>query len=405
MMAFSTGRKLHILIVPSWYKTPLTPVQGTFFDEQARAIQSEGHTVGIIYPEYVPPTDKISLRIDHPYDFYVDNGIPTFYLKSSSGIPKLKKLSLHRFNLDVESVFEDYISNFGIPDIIHAHSIFHAGVCASFIAKKHGIPFVITEHLSSFLVDYNNSKSDLEMSKKIFLKADAALIVSNNFRIDMERKLDLPDGTFRVVHNLVSDIFLQGFVQKKWDHTAPFELFTNSFLLPRKNVSLIIEAVKILKDRGKNIRLSIGGDGPEEQKLKSLVKNLGLEATVSFKGKLFRNEVKQAIDDCHCFVLASKYETFGVVLIESLACGRPVVITDSGGPKDFITPEQGVIIGKHDASEMADAIEYVMNNYDSYDQQKIVDYCREKFEKKKITGEILSVYRKVLSARLGRWCS
>lgn len=405
MMTFSNGKKLHILIMPSWYKTPSTPVQGTFFDEQARAIQSEGNAVGIIYPEYVPPTDKISLRIDHPYDFYVDNGIPTFYLKSSSGIPKLKKLSLHRFNLDVESVFEDYISNFGMPDIIHAHSVFHAGVCASFISKKYGIPFVITEHLSSFLIDYNNSKSDLEMSKKIFLQADAALIVSNNFRLDMEKKLNLPDGTFKVVHNLVSDIFLHNFVQKKWDNTQPFELFTNSFLLPRKNVSLIIDAVKILHDRGVNVRLSIGGDGPEEHKLKSYVKNLGLESIISFRGKLFRNEVKQAIDECHCFVLASKYETFGVVLIESLACGRPVVITDSGGPRDFITPEHGVVIENHDPVEMADAINHVMKHYGNYDQQKMVDYCRERFEKKKITGEILSVYRKVLSARLGRWCS
>jgi hypothetical protein len=59
MTTFSTGKKLHILIIPSWYKTPSTPVQGTFFDEQARALQNEGHAVGIIYPEYIPPKDKI----------------------------------------------------------------------------------------------------------------------------------------------------------------------------------------------------------------------------------------------------------------------------------------------------------------------------------------------------------
>ena len=221
----------------------------------------------------------------------------------------------------------------------------------------------------------------------------------------MERKLNLPAHTFRVIHNLVSDIFLKRFTPKSWNGTGTFELFTNSFLLPRKNVTLIIDAVKLLRDRGRNVRLSIGGDGPEENKLEAYVKAQNLQNAVNFRGKLYRKEVKQALDACHCFVLASKYETFGVVLIESLACGRPVVITDSGGPRDFITEEHGVVIEKHEAAYLAEAIGHVMDHYNSYDQQKMVDYCREKFDKKKITGEILSVYRKVLAARMGHWCS
>lgn len=66
--------------------------------------------------------------------------------------------------------------------------------------------------------------------------------------------------------------------------------------------------------------------------LREYVKFLGLESKIHFTGKLWRDEVKTEIDKSHAFVLASQYETFGVVLIESLACGRPVVCTDSEDP-------------------------------------------------------------------------
>jgi L-malate glycosyltransferase len=397
MSTDSRNKKLHVLIIPSWYKTPETPVLGTFFEEQARALQLMGHTTGILYPEYIPPSDFRSLSSDKEYDFYVDKGIPTFNIKTFVGVPKMRRLSYARFSRAVDRVFEDYVTNFGMPDIIHAHSVFHAGICALHIARKHQLPMVITEHLTAFLMGYINTKVDIEISRKVFTRASGAIIVSHNFKKDLEQKLELPHNTFRVIHNLVNDLFLDQFTEKTWAPGDPFVFFTNSFLLPRKNIGLLIDSVKILAVKGLPVYLRIGGEGPEEDILREHVAKLELSDRVTFTGKLFRHEVKKELDDCHCFILGSQYETFGVVLIESLACGRPVVTTDSGGPRDFIKPEHGVIVEKHEPENVAAAMQHVMENYAGYDQHKLASYCRENFSQEKITSEIVSVYRSVLN--------
>ncbi len=389
-------RQLHILIIPSWYKSPETPVLGTFFEEQARALQKHGFKVGIIYPEYRPPGVLFSDENNEFIDFYVDNDIPTFNIRTTGGIPKFRKLSYIQFSRSVNKVFENYIDTFGRPDIIHAHSVFHAGIAGYYISKKHQIPMVITEHLTAFLMGYITNKTDINLSKEIFENSSASLIVSNNFRKDIENHLGIKPGTFKVIHNLVNDLFFNKFVPKEYIPGTEFRFFTNSFLLPRKNIPLIIEALKILLGQNHHVHLTIGGDGPEEENLKALVNQLGISNHVKFTGKLWREEVKQEIDNCHSFVLASQYETFGVVLIESLACGRPVVCTNSGGPLDFIHKEQGVIVNDHNAEALAAGMMQLMSGYNSYDQQAMIDYCFQNFNEKKIAGEIIGLYYDVL---------
>ncbi len=396
----SRNEKLHILIMPSWYKTPETPVLGTFFEEQARALQKEGFKVGVIYPEYTPPGALLSMENKEKVDFYMDKGIPTFHIRTPAGIPKLRRLSYRQYSKSVKNIFEEYITTFGMPDIIHAHSVFHAGIAGFHIAKTNKIPFVITEHLTAYLMGYITHKTDIEMACEIFEYADAAVIVSNNFRKDLETQLALKPGTFKVIHNLVNDLFLKNFIPKTYTPGEVFRFFTNSFLLPRKNIGLIIQAIKILKEKNRNVHLTIGGDGPEENTLMEHVKSLELSDNIKFTGKLWRDEVKQELDNCHSFVLASQYETFGVVLIESLACGRPVVTTNSGGPLDFIHPEHGIIVNDHNAQALAEGMEVVINSYDSFDQQNMVNYCRENFNEHKIAGAIISLYHSMRENRM-----
>ena len=392
--------KLHILIMPSWYKTPETPVLGTFFEEQARALQKEGFKVGIIYPEYTPPGELFSRENKERIDFYIDKGIPTFHIRTSAGIPKLRRLSYRQYSKSVRNVFDEYVTTFGVPDVIHAHSVFHAGIAGFHIAKTNKIPFIITEHLTAYLMGYINHKTDVEMACEIFDYADASVIVSNNFRKDLEKQLALKPNTFKVIHNLVNDLFFKSFTPKSYTPGETFYFFTNSFLLPRKNITLIINAIKFLIDKNLKVHLTIGGDGPEENLLQELVKKLDLQDHIRFTGKLWREEVKQELDKCHSFILASQYETFGVVLIESLACGRPVVTTNSGGPLDFIHEQQGVIINEHTIEGLAGGMEEVMDKYNSYNQQELVNYCRENFNEHKIASSIISLYYSIRENRI-----
>ncbi len=393
----SSSRGMHILIIPSWYKSITEPVLGTFFEEQARTLMKAGHKVGIIYPQFASVSSLFQKK-DEIVSFVDDNGLPTYSMVHQAYIPKMRKLSYRIFNEAVQRIYNKYTQKYGIPDIIHAHSIFHGGMAGYYIAKNNHLPFVITEHLTSFMTGDINHPEDIELSGEIFCNADAALIVSKNFKNDIENSLHLRNDTFKVIPNLVADIFFDDFKIKTYQNGETFVFFTNSFLLPRKNHKLIFNALEVLLKKGvKNFELRVGGDGPLRNSLQTIVKECGLDNYVKFLGALSRQQVKTEASNCHCFLLTSTYETFGVVLIESLASGRPVITTDSGGPRDFINSTNGIILKEQTPECLAEAMIQMMQNYKHYNQEQLSKDCRQLFSEQKIEGDIEQMYRKVLA--------
>lgn len=385
---------MHILLMPSWYKTKKEPFMGTFFEEQARALLKINYHAGILFAEYLPFSALFG-KVNLENDFYDDNGLPTFIFSMRTNIPKFRRLSYQSFCREVEKIFLAYVDKHGKPDVIHAHSVFYGGIAARYIAEKHRIPLVITEHLTSFIMGTISNEHDRSLAREIFKNADAALIVSRNFKRDLEIELELPDNVFQVVHNMVADLFFENFEPKAYQPGEPFVLFTNSFLLPRKNHKLIFDTMQVLKEKKINFMLRVGGDGPLRNDLERYAVQCGIEDQVVFLGGLKRSQVKEEINKSHAFLLASFYETFGVVLIECLASGRPVITTDSGGPRDFVDASNGIIVNEFSAIKLAHAIEVVASSYHRYDQKAISKRCREQFSEEKIAGQLAAVYHKV----------
>ncbi len=370
---------------------------GTFFEEQARGLLKAGHQAGIIYPEFVPFRNIFSDSV-LTSRMYEDNGLPTYYIPVQAMLPNVRRTGYRSFIRAVEKVFSEYTGRYGMPDVIHAHSVFYGGIAGFSIARKYNLPFVITEHLTSYIMGTITHKNDLQLARKIFCESQASLIVSHSFKKDLARILQLDDAVFNVVHNMVNDLFFEHRLNKSYSSDEPFVLFTNSFLLPRKNHKLIFQAISMLVKKKLNVKLLVGGDGELAPALRSLAEELEISHHIEFLGGLNRKQVKENIDRSHAFLLASFYETFGVVLIESLAAGRPVITTNSGGPEDIVTPENGIILKDFNAATMASAIEKMMAGYDKYNQKNISEDCYARFSEKKIISSLEAVYQKALSA-------
>lgn len=384
---------MHILLIPSWYKTEKEPYMGTFFEEQARGLMKAGHRVGILYPEFLSFGNLNLFNQESTLPIVVnDDGLITYYIKVQALMPNIRRFGYKSFNKAVEKVFLDYIQKNGMPDVIHAHSVFHGGIAGFYIAQKHRLPFVITEHLTSFIMGTITHKSDLKLARKIFSEAQVSLIVSNCFKKDLCRVLQLDEDVFMVLHNMVNDLFFENRIVKEYKPDEPFVLFTNSFLLPRKNHKLIFKAINLLNEKGVNVKLLVGGDGESADELKALADELNISRQIEFLGGLNRRQVKENIDRSHAFILASFYETFGVVLIESLAAGRPVITTNSGGPEDIVTPQNGIMLKDFNPATMATAIQKLMNQYDRYDQNKISEDCYARFGENKIISGLEKSY-------------
>jgi glycosyltransferase involved in cell wall biosynthesis len=241
--------------------------------------------------------------------------------------------------------------------------------------------------------------TDLEIARGIFDYADSSITVSASYANDIQTALNLESNTFRIIPNMAGEQFCN-VTPVTYKQGETFRFFTNSFLVPRKNIQLGMDALKILAGKNIPVHLIVGGDGPLLQTLMEYAKYLGLEEYISFKGQLSRQKVKQELDNCHSFLLTSHYESFGVSLLESITSGRPAVYTDSMGPQSFMKPEYGIMATAQTPEAVATAMLEMITTYEKYDQSLLASHCAEMYNPQKIANELLQCYQGVMSGRI-----
>jgi glycosyltransferase involved in cell wall biosynthesis len=392
---------MKVLIIPSWYKNRDNPLAGTFFEEQARGLMSLGHEVTVFAPSFLPFSNKKPLENRE----YNDAGLNTILFSIKAIIPRSRQFNYRYLCLQAYWRFQAYCEKYGKPDIIHAHSVFYGGIIANYLSQKTGIPFVITEHLTNFLTGGVINRVDIHHSRKVFCNSHINIVVSSVFRDELSAKINVPVSRFRVIANMVAPLFFKDRKPKKIVPGEPIRFFTNSFLTYRKNHKMLLNAFALFLKDYPRAQLIIGGNitSPTELDCKNDIieqyAELGLQDNVVMLGDLRRQEVKEELDKCHAFLLASKYETFGVVLIESLAAGKPIICTDSKGPRDIVTKSNGILVSSFEATDFAESMKMLVSTYDQYDQKAISESCLALFGEKAIAGKLVEVYDEILSKK------
>lgn len=137
-----------------------------------------------------------------------------------------------------------------------------------------------------------------------------------------------------------------------------------SRLVPYKNVDILIKAVKLIKQDLKKIRCFIIGEGPEEQKLKKMIKDLRLEKNVSFKKNLGYKQLIKILKSSHLFCLPSEIEGFGLATIEALAGGIPFVVADIPINKEITEGKGGLFFKLNHHQDLASKAVKLLTNKD-----------------------------------------
>ena len=381
---------MHILIIPSWYKTNENLVIGSFFEEQARGLMKAGHQVGIIYPTFLSFTSKLKIKTE----IVQDNGLPSYYCGYKATIPRSYRLNYHFFKREIFKIYLQYEKTFGIPDVIHAHTVFYGAIAADYISIKRNIPLVVTEHFTPFITGGVKHSADINIAKSIYKKSSCNLLVSSGFRKLLSEKLQISESDFKVLPNMVDSRFFETKVNKTIDKTKPV-FFTMSFFTERKNNKLMLEAFSLIVKKIPLAIFKIGGEGDIRKNLEAYTQKLGISDRVFFMGELSRDEVANEMSQCDIFLLASTFETFGVVLIEALATGKPVITTDSVGPRDIVNLDNGIVVSTLEVSSFYNAMLKLVEDYQLYNPIKISEDCRIRFSESFIIGELETIYRSV----------
>jgi N-acetyl-alpha-D-glucosaminyl L-malate synthase BshA len=338
---------------------------GVHIHSLAKELVKEGHEVYVItYPHkdikdidgiHVVGTKGVNIPGLRGLGFYIN------------GKKELKKL-VERENID----------------IIHGHYLVPAGLAAVEVGRSKGVKTYVTAHGSDIFELYNKKRYSHHVIKKVLKNADVVLAVSQALK-DNILKIGVEglESKLRIYHNSVdvskykpnNDYDFRAELKEDYNlnNDYPIVVFVGN-LIHRKNVNALIEAKRLSK---LPYNLLIVGDGPETKNLKE--KSEGLD-NVYFIGS--RDDVENILPSCDLLVLPSHSESFGLVLIEALACGKAVIGSNVGGIKEIITEDVGLLIDPENPSTINDAVYKILtdddlrNRFESNARARAMDFSK-----------------------------
>lgn len=274
-------------------------------------------------------------------------------------------------------------------DLIDAHYFYPDGVAAAMLARYFNKPLVITARGSdiTLLPQYALPR---RMIKWAANRADGVITVCHALREEVVA-LGVPQER---VTSLRNGVDLQLFRPVERTANPLFTLLTVGHLVPVKAQELIIAALPLLAD----VRLVVAGDGPNRGMLEALARELKVEARVQFLGAVPQAQLRGHYGNADALVLASSREGWANVLLESMACGTPVVASRVyGTPEVVAAPEAGVLMDERTPQGVADAVNRLRA---AYPDRGATRRYAERFSWDDTTAGQIALFQDILNRRL-----
>lgn len=288
------------------------------------------------------------------------------------------------------------------PDIVHVQGTHYPySYIAALISSNY--PTVLTVHgLMAREYKFNKGKNylggivNLFLEKYAFNKVKEIIICSVPMQKEVEKLSNA--NTYLVPNGIELNSILNHKPLKAVKHPS---IMYMGLLEIIKGVDILIKAVAIIKKKIPNITLYIAGDGSQENYLKQLSKDLNLEENVLFLGYLGENSkysYLKAVDIC---AITSRYESFGIVILEAMTCGKPVIGSNTGNIPFLVTKKTGILFESENEQDLALKIIKLIKNRDlcfkmSLNAQNEV----KKFDWKMLASKTREIYEKLLNSKI-----
>jgi glycosyltransferase involved in cell wall biosynthesis len=368
---------MNILILTHSYPDSLNKWRGLFIKEQAKALSVQNNVAVIYFTVDYSHMDPFSKP---KYTKTQSGRLTEYHVITGRSFPVINQV---KYFSDTWKFIRKEILNEQKPDIINSHLSYPAGFLGTIIQKLTGIPNVTTEH--SWIRKHFRSAIHKQCVLYSLRNSVGYIAVSNALKEDIQ---SVVNRKVAVVPNVI-DTGRFRISDKKPGEKLDIGLLGGMGNF-RKGLDILIKAVALI--RNKNINVHIGGSGKLLDKFKAMASESGVIQNFIFYGDVPAEETPGFYSRLDAFVLASRDETFGVVVIEAMASGLPVISTDCGGPKEIIIPETGVLVKKEDPADLARGIEYMQENIGKYDRQSIRKYAESNYGQEAFVKTIRGVF-------------
>lgn len=384
---------MRILIYSHAYPNPVEKTRSAFVQEIVRQLSYEMEVIVVAPVPFLLNLQRHKPKIKVPYhrqESYEDRKIEVYhprYLLLPKALlnPVVAQLQalltyrcvqrLHRaYKLDLVQI------NWGFPD----------GIAGSLICKRLKLPYVITEHqgsIASLLVKAYYRK----LLVTAYNHASALIAVSTSLKQTLEKATGIRKDALVIPNGI--DLTLMHLREKR---PTLSRLVYVGYLIQAKGIQYLLRALKICLANGLDLSLDIIGNGDYQPVLQNLAVELGIQDRVCFLGLYSADQVRSSLPNYDLLVLPSLIESFGLVLIEAMASGLPVLSTFSGGPETIVTELTGLLVQPGSAQTLAQGLSELSDRWLSFEPAIIREECRKMFAIEKTCESIEEVMRSVV---------
>lgn len=300
-------------------------------------------------------------------------------------------------------------------DILHIHIWNPAsGRYGLLTAQRLNIPYIITEHDPFELPPFKNW-----IKEKLIKDTRKIIAISEKNKELLSRLYPSLKDKIITIHNgidttwFASQLLSFSPLEKEKYREQIFEveerspkagtelttpiITTIAELHPRKGLMYLLKACNILAKKDFTFKCTIIGEGEQRKEIESFIKTHQLEKSIKLLGR--RHDIPHLLAASDVFVLPSLNEAFGLVLLEAMMAGLPIIGTNNGGIPEIIEDRKnGILVPPKDAEALADSIEEILSSSKLREKmsEKNQEDVRKKFEVKDMVKKTEEVYRSIL---------
>ncbi len=364
----SQSRRKRILVLSNMYPGPKQATFGIFVKNQVEALRNRGMDVDVV------AVDDPSMERKHVLMKYSNWAWKTF----SAFVRKGRKY-----------------------DVVHAHYVFPTGMLALLFKKVLGTRLVVTAHGGDIERMAKKNERIRKWTKRILQEADEVIAVGHELQQTIIHDFGVEEKRVSILNMGVNRSVFKPYPKEEVRQSLGIPngvrpiLFIGN-LIPEKGVEELLAAFKELKMQDDQLQLYLIGNPKKQlykEKLEALVRDQEIKG-VFFKEALPQQEIAKWMSAADLFVLPSYLEGFGLVALEAMACGTPVVGTKVGGLRYLLTDGHGVLVEPKQMESLRDGMEQVLSHKESANLLVERGFARaEEFDQERIIDRLLELYQ------------